>query len=329
MKNIKEIVFIGRSEFLYSLIERVLTGNLYKVKAIITYKASKEYLKNENDYKELALKFNIPFFYTNNINKPEILELIKGSSIAVSFNWINIIDDNFINQFRYGVLNVHMSDLIAYRGNAVLNWAIINKEKYLYYSIYLMEGNKLDCGKVLFQRRISIKNERYIEDIYNELRFLIPKDMLKVLDDIDKNGIKIKEIIKENEKGTFRCYPRLPEYSLINWDSKVEDIYNLIRASMYPYEAYTYQKVENYYKKLYIKKARIVCKKTKDIAFSGHILKNDPISGESWVKCKDGILAIQLCRYEGENEYFEPGKRWKSIRKYLGIIDIADFLRYT
>jgi hypothetical protein len=49
MNNIKEIVFIGRSEFLYSIIEGVLTGSLYKVKAIITYKASKEYLKN--DYK--------------------------------------------------------------------------------------------------------------------------------------------------------------------------------------------------------------------------------------------------------------------------------------
>jgi methionyl-tRNA formyltransferase len=98
MNNIKEILFIGKSEFLYSVIEGVLTGSLYKVKAIITYKASKEYLKSENDYKELASKFNIPFFYTNNINKPEILELIKGSSIVVSFNGMNIVDRNFIDK---------------------------------------------------------------------------------------------------------------------------------------------------------------------------------------------------------------------------------------
>jgi len=120
-KNIKDLVFIGRSEILYNVIEEVLKNNLYKVKAIITYKASKEYLKNENDYKELALKFNIPFFYTNSINNPEIIELVNGSSIGVSFNWIKVIDNNFINQFKYGVLNVHSSNLISYRGNAVLN----------------------------------------------------------------------------------------------------------------------------------------------------------------------------------------------------------------
>jgi len=186
----------------------------------------------------------------------------------------------------------------------------------------------LDVGKIIFQRKIRISKNEYIENIYGNLRNLIPNDIIKVLNDINENGIKIKKVIKENQKGAFRCYPRLHEYSLINWNSKVEDVYNLIRASMYPYEAYTYEKVGSSYKKLYIKRARIVCKKTRDLAISGHILKNDKESGESWIKCKDGILAIELCRYQDENEYFQPGKRWNSMRKYLGIIDFFDFFKF-
>ena len=70
---------------------------------------------------------------------------------------------------------------------------------------------------------------------------------------------------------------------------------------------------------LIIKRARIVCLKTKDLAEPGHILKNDKTTGETWIKCDDGILAIKLCRYENEKEYFFPGKKWKSIRMCLGL----------
>ena len=51
----------------------------------------------------------------------------------------------------------------------------------------------------------------------------------------------------------------------------------------------------------------------------GQILKNDVLSGESWVRCGDDVLSLSECKYSDENEPFAPGKRWKSIRMRLGV----------
>ncbi len=72
-------------------------------------------------------------------------------------------------------------------------------------------------------------------------------------------------------------------------------------------------------RKLIVFKSRVIADETRDMAAPGHVLRNDRDSGESWVRCARGVLALRRCRYEGETEDFEPGKKWSSIRIRLGL----------
>jgi methionyl-tRNA formyltransferase len=123
-----------------------------------------------------------------------------------------------------------------------------------------------------------------------------------------------------NSIESFRCYPRLPVDNFINWNNSVKDVHNLIRAVCYPFSgAYTFHWHSGEVKKLFILKSRIIQFETKDLSITGHVLKNNKETGESFVRCGDGIIALLKCRYEGEQEEFYPGIRWKSIRMRLGV----------
>ena len=58
---------------------------------------------------------------------------------------------------------------------------------------------------------------------------------------------------------------------------------------------------------------------TKDLAEPGQVLATDRDSGETLVRCGDGVMALTSCRYEDETEEFAPGRRWTSIRMRLGV----------
>lgn len=312
-----KVIAIGRSQMLYNTIE-LLYEKGYLLKGIITAKSVPEYTRKEEDFKELSKKLGIPCIITNTLDSEEVKSLCLNTDIAVSVNWISIIQDRHISWFKLGILNAHMGDLPKYRGNACPNWAILQGEKEIVLSIHFMEGGKLDVGRIIVQERMKIHENTYIEDIYKWVEKIVPYSFLKALRVLEKEPNYTLKYASEDDPKAFRCYPRLPEYSYIDWHKSVIEIHRLIRASTYPYEAYTYKVENGGIRKLYIKRARIICVKTKDLAEPGHILKNDKITGETWVKCGDGILAIELCRYE-DSDYFAPGKIWKTIRGRLGI----------
>jgi methionyl-tRNA formyltransferase len=126
------------------------------------------------------------------------------------------------------------------------------------------------------------------------------------------------------KKSPFRCYPRIPSDSKIDWCKSAREIDTLIRASSDPYSgAYSYLKTGEMIRKVYIWKSRVILEETEDIGTPGHIIKNETETGESWVFTGKGILAICLVQYEGEDDRFGPGNVWRSIRMRFGV-DIED-----
>ena len=106
----------------------------------------------------------------------------------------------------------------------------------------------------------------------------------------------------------------------------------LIRSLVKPYSgAFTfYRDRKGFLNKLYIWKSRVVEKTSDDVAVPGHILQNDHKTGFSRVMCGEGILELQECSHDEDEEIFSPGNHWKSIRMRLGLnleSEIYEFYR--
>jgi methionyl-tRNA formyltransferase len=313
-----KIAIIGRSQILLNT-AYLLSKKGYDIRVVITAPTAPEYSRDQNDFKNMADELGVPFFL-GDLDIPELIKACRGLDLGISLNWPKIIADKHIRLFRLGILNAHYSDLPKYRGNACLNWAILQGEGDITVSLHFMEGGRLDCGRIINQKKCVLDENGTITEILTWCEKIIPNLFLEGLERIAADENFILKYVSENDENSFRCYPRLPEDGFIDWIRPVKELHALIRAAGPPYPgAYTYHNVQGEVKKLIILTSRIIQFDSKDLAVPGHIIKNDRKTGESWVRCGDGVLSIGKCRYENEGDTFQPGKRWKSIRMRLGI----------
>lgn len=311
------VLIIGRSEYLYNT--AIALSSNHEICGIVTAKASPEFDRDNNDFRKLAKTLGCRFVYTNTINR-KVLKAIDSmkADIAISINWVTILNKEMIDRFKYGILNAHFGDLPAYRGNAVINWAIINRENSISISIHKMKPGIVDDGEVLVKLPMAINDTTTISDIVTFCRKNIPAMYIEVLKNISSENKKLARI-RNKSKDSFRCYPRLPEYSKIDWKNSAEEIHALVRASTKPYSgAYSYMKINGILKKVIIWETVLQAVKTNDMSLPGHIIKNDTKTGISSVFTGKGILGLKSIQYEG-GRVFMPGQKWKSIRIHFGI----------
>ena len=312
-----KILILGRTEILYETAVRM--SKHHHICGIITAKHAPEYLKTEEDFKKLAFQLKCPYIFTNRLDETvnKFIQEVRPD-IGVSLNWTTVIQQETIGLIPHGILNAHFGDLPRYRGNAVINCAILCHETFVCLTIHFMEPGGLDSGDIIIQRHMPLDEKKTVKDILDFATCNIPEMFLAAVNGIEDGSLQPE---KQNTRGktAFRCFPRLPVDSKIDWLLPAKEIDALIRASTHPYSgAYTYLKVYDQIRKVYIWQSRIVCEDTVDIGSPGHIIKNDHANGESWVFTGKGILAIQKVQYEDGAE-FAPGKTWRSIRMRFGI----------
>jgi len=304
---------LGRTAHLYHAIKR-LSAN-HEVTGILTAEGQKEYQKDVNDFVSLADSLGVPCRIYSECSRKEIDAWIKRqeAQVAVSVNWVTIVGEEWINSFQHGIVNAHFGDLPRYRGNAVTNWALLNGEQEITFTLHFMEPGEIDSGAILAQEAMKIDENTTIADINDRARACVPDLFERVVNELESGALDPVDQSSRHMDG-FRCYPRIPSYSRIDWEEPVRQVHRLVRASTRPYPgAYTYLKRDQQVRKLYVWSSRIVTDETEDMAVAGHVIKNDSETGETHVKCGSGVLALQTVSYEGE-ETFQPGQKWNSIR---------------
>ena len=307
MKTDKNLIAIGRSRYLYNGIEHLVNIG-YRFKAIITEEAYEEYDIKTQDFKELADRINASFFVTKVLINDSLIDLIKvhNVNLAISANWKFTIPEAFLNLFQGGILNFHLGNLPNYKGNATVNWSIINGEESIYANIHKMDP-MLDAGDIISRREIPITSFTYISDIINEAERIAPLLYEEAVEKIFVNPRAFE--IAGTAQGT-RCYPRLPEDSQINWNQNADEISRLIRASSHPYKgAYTFFNKE----KVTIWKAKPYNIQNDFCAIPGHVVELKKRSGNIMVACKDSILEIEKIEYN--RQMMPAGALVKSIRQ--------------
>lgn len=298
------IVFMGNTDFsIFSLKE--LIKNNYFIVGIITrsdktyYKHGKKILKSP--VKQIALNNNLPLFEYNNIEDSNLLEyLIKCNpdiQIVVSFP---IIPKKIWSLPKKGTFNLHPSILPDYRGPAPINWAIINGETKTGVTTFMI-NNKIDAGKIILQKKISINPNETFGNLSEKLsRF----GSFLVLETIKKLISSDKSFDVNNKKNYFnfslKNAPKIKHNNCkIDWNLSLIEIYNKIRAlNPYPGSWTTLPIFKNY---SYFKIYSVDIIKTSHAYQIGEIIVN---KSKLIIAVKDGYISILEGQLPGKKKMF-------------------------
>jgi methionyl-tRNA formyltransferase len=306
MSKTNNIIAIGRSRYLYDGIKHLVSQG-FECKAIVTEEAYEEYDIKHRDFELLASEIGAVFFMMKSLNNEELIKIVKENKIraAISVNWKYTIPKIFLDLFECGILNFHLGNLPDYKGNATVNWSIINGEDKIYGNIHKMDP-ELDAGDVISRKAIPITDQTYIADILKQavqdVPLLYEEALLTVFQKPDAF------VVKGSLKG-LRCFPRLQEDSQINWNDSAHYISRLIRASSEPYGgAFSYLNGE----KITVWKAVEFNYGEKFLAVAGHIVGIQKDTKAIRVACGEGMLEIHEIEYKGTR--MAPAEFIKSIR---------------
>jgi methionyl-tRNA formyltransferase len=300
------LIAIGRSRYLYDAIVR-LAERGYPFKAIVTEEAYDEYDVKHADFERLAVDLGCAFFMTKDVNADAIRAVVAqhGVRVAISANWKYTIPSGFLDLFECGVLNFHLGNLPDYKGNATLNWSIINGETHVNGNIHKM-APVLDAGDVVVRKSIPITPHTYVADLIHQAEMDAPamyeEAVARVL--ADPHACEIKGTTRG-----LRCYPRLPEDGLIDWREPAEAIGRLVRASSRPYQgAFSFLNGE----RVTIWRAAPLVPADRYLAVPGHVIEVNAGSGHVTVACGSGFLQLQ--EIERNEELAAPAALIRSIR---------------
>jgi len=302
----RNIIAIGRSRYLYDGIRHVLEHG-YKVRAIITEEAYEEYDIKHQDFERLATEIGAGFFMIRSLENEELIKLLQQYNVraAISANWKYTIQPSVLDRFECGILNFHLGNLPDYKGNATVNWSIINGERYINGNIHKMDP-ELDAGDILSRKSIPIQNDSYIADVLAEAEKIAPDLYRQALDRVwnEPQAYELKGSVQG-----LRCYPRLPEDGRINWQLPAEQVVRLIRATSQPYQgAFSYLNEE----KIVIWKANVWMPESRFLAIPGHVVEIRRSTGTVLVAGPDAMVELEEIEVNGS--IMRPADYIKSIR---------------
>lgn len=181
---------------------------------------------------KLANEKEIPLF-VGNPRKGKAAEFIKNRKVdvALSLNYIYLIEKDIIEWPSLYTINLHGSLLPKYRGRTPHVWAIINNEKETGITAHLIDPGT-DSGPIIEQVIIPIKEEDTGADLLELYKQKYPSIITSVLDKVRQGNIKPTE--QDHSRATY-FGKRTPDDGHIQWDWYKERIYNWVRAQAHPY----------------------------------------------------------------------------------------------
>lgn len=198
-----------------------------------------------DEVKELYSKLNI-----QNYSDLETMIQDTRPDIIFSINYWKIIPESIIKKVKFGIVNIHHSYKLRFRGRYSTSWAIINarKDNNWYHGSTLHYIDKeLDSGKIIATKKISILENDTAETLF----FRIEKLALKMFKDNFSNIINqsLKHISHDK---IHYYYDKDSNKNLeINLDWSSEEIYDFVRAWTFKDRLGPYIKYKN--KKIFLK----------------------------------------------------------------------------
>lgn len=198
--------------------------------------------ENVNAVKAFSTQLGISVFQPSKKELYEHTDFLQMADIdlIIVCGYKFIIPREIFSIPRNSTINIHPSMLPRYRGQHVINWAIVNGESETGVSLHFMEET-LDTGNIIIQKSIPIYFEDTAKDLHDRIYAEACSLLRKVIQDL-KQSKTLKSTVQDSSVATF-FKPRKPEDGHIDWNNKSVNIYNLIRSLAKPWPgAFSYIK---------------------------------------------------------------------------------------
>lgn len=181
------------------------------------------------DFQALSSSYGIALYVVGGRQETEaILNQLSPSGVVVH-GWYQLIRVREFQSTEF--FGFHYSPLPKYRGNAPLVWQIINGEKEIGISFFVLSDG-MDDGDLLDQRFFSLQQNEDIADALSKADELVAG----MLDDFClkwSSGNLTR--FSQSAIGASYCGMRIPEDGRINWNQPATVVNDFIRAQAHPY----------------------------------------------------------------------------------------------
>lgn len=176
----------------------------------------------KDEFQETLEECNIPIY--NNLD----LLLEQKPEVIFSINYWKKIEVDQISKVRLGIINIHHSYLLKYKGRYSTSWAIINARKLNCWehgtTLHYID-EKLDEGEIIDSWKCEIKEDDTAEVLFERVEKLAFEmfifNFIKMLS-------PVKEFLKPSKQSYF--YDQNSNVLEVSIESNKEDIYDFVRA---------------------------------------------------------------------------------------------------
>lgn len=315
------IGIIGRGEMLYDAMAALLARR-HEIACIVTSEAYPEDTKKEDDFRQFALAHGIPFLPCEAVNGPDAAAFVAAHApeIGVSLNCKVMLSPDILRRFPCGIINAHFGDLPRYRGNAVINWAIINGEPRVTCTLHLM-NEEIDAGPILLKKDFPISENTYYGEIYSRIAEALPGLFADAVSGVE-SGALVPKPQSPDASLASRCYPRRLSDSELDFSLAARALARLVRASSEPLAgAFSYYNNQ----RITVWRASAGPLQTKSFGIPGSIIRRNKKDGTVAVLTGEGELVLEQIEFANSGRR-KPAEVLKSLRDRLGF-DYRDALK--
>ena len=224
-------IFIGSVEFSEQALKKMIDLGV-DIQGVITKEAS-SFNSDYVDLSKLALKFNIPYLFTKDIDSLEVYDWIrnKNPEVIFCFGWSQLLKREILDIPNLGVVGYHPAKIPENRGRHPLIWAIALGLKETASTFFIMDEGA-DSGDIISQKSFKIDYEDYAEDVYKKMTQTALGQIEEFLPNLISNQI---ERVSQDLKRGNKWRKRGKEDGKIDFRMSSSNIYNLVRALSKPY----------------------------------------------------------------------------------------------
>ena len=190
--------------------------------------------RDTSGIENIARKRKIPVTRPRHLKKNTVFlsklkRLAPQAFIVDSYD--KLIPAEFLDIPAIGAYNFHEALLPKYRGQHIMNWALINGEKESGLTVHRMTA-RFDEGGIVTQRRVRVEEWDDIDTLYEKICGTIPAAVKILAARLKKKSVRTKK--QDFRKATY-FHKRSPEDGRIDWNKSAKEIYYLIRALKKPW----------------------------------------------------------------------------------------------